>query len=375
MQQKEIVIIGPAYPLRGGIANLNEALSQSFNDNNITNTIFSFSLQYPNFLFPGKTQYDTSGQAPQGLDINTCINSVNPLNWIITAIKIAKLKPNFVVVRYWLPFMAPCLGSICFLLKLFTNAKIVAITDNVIPHEKRFGDKLFTKYFVASCHNFIAMSKTVLHDLKAFTNKPSKFVPHPIYNIFGEAISKENARKLLYLKQEQKVILFFGFIRKYKGLQLLLNVMTNPKIKQLNITLLVAGEFYELEEECKLFIKENNLENNIILHNHFIDSNKVKEYFCATDIVVQPYITATQSGITQIAYHFATPMLVTNVGGLAETVPHNKVGYVTKVNEVEIADAIIDFYTNNKEQEFRENAATEAKKFTWKVLVEAIVDK
>jgi glycosyltransferase involved in cell wall biosynthesis len=374
MSQKDIVIIGPAYPLRGGIANLNEALAKSLNEQHISNKILSFSLQYPNFLFPGKTQFDESGVTPQGIDIDTCINSVNPFNWIATAIKIIKLRPKKVVVRYWLPFMGPCLGSICRIVKMFSKIQIIAITDNIIPHEKRFGDKLFTKYFIGSCHAYIAMSKTVLEDISIFTSSTKKkFVPHPIYNIFGDAIPKANARKALQLNQEDKVLLFFGFIRKYKGLELLLIAMAHPKVKALNIKLIVAGEFYELENETKSFIETNRLSETVLLHNHFINSAKVKEYFCAADMVVQPYITATQSGITQIAYQFGTPMLVTNVGGLSEIVEHNKLGYVVEVDEEEIAMSIIDFYSNNREELFRKNVLAEAHKFSWKNLVDTIM--
>jgi len=374
MSQKDIVIIGPAFPLRGGIANLNEALAKSLNENNITNVIFSFSLQYPNFLFPGKTQLDESGTAPKGIQIATCINSINPLNWIITAFKIIKLKPEKVIVRYWLPFMGPCLGTICRVVRAFSNIKIIAITDNIIPHEKRFGDKFFTSYFVNSCDAYIAMSKQVLEELSLFTpTTKKKFVPHPIYNIFGDIIPKNQARKALHLNDDERVILFFGFIRKYKGLELLLNAMTHISIRELNIKLIIAGEFYELESETKSFIDENHLNENVVLHNHFIDSSKVKEYFCASDIVVQPYITATQSGITQIAYHFGTPMLVTNVGGLAEIVEHHKVGYVVDVDSEKIASAIVDFYSNNKEEVFRENVFKEAEKFSWQNLVDTIL--
>ena len=219
------------------------------------------------------------------------------------------------------------------------------------------------------------MSKTVLDELTLFTNSVNKkFIPHPIYNIFGDAISKTDARKALHLNDSDKVILFFGFIRKYKGLELLLKSLTTQRVKDLNLKLIIAGEFYELENETKLFISENGLSNTVLLHNHFIDSAKVKEYFCASDMVVQPYITATQSGITQIAYHFGTPMLVTNVGGLAEIVEHNKVGYVVGANENEIADCIVDFYKNDREVIFRNNVQKAASKFSWQNLVDTIMN-
>jgi D-inositol-3-phosphate glycosyltransferase len=277
-----------------------------------------------------------------------------------------------VIIRYWLPFMAPCLGTIARLIKL-PRTKIVAICDNVIPHEKRPGDKQLTQYFVNSCDAFVVMSKSVEDDLRKFdTVKPSTFIPHPVYDIFGKAISKEEAQKKLNLNSADKHILFFGFIRKYKGLDLLLNALANIKLKALNIKLIIAGEFYDNKDEYLQLIKENRLENNVIIRSDFIPSEEVKYYFCAADMIVQPYHTATQSGVTQIAYHFARPMLVTNVGGLAEMVTHNRVGYVTNTNTESIAASLNDFYQNNREKEFSENAAIDSSKFSWENMVKGI---
>lgn len=371
--KRNIIIIGPAYPLRGGIANFNEALAQNLLLEGHQVQIFSFSLQYPSFLFPGTTQFDKNGKAPAGLKITTRINSINPFNWFKTATEIANLKPDLIIVRYWLPFMAPCLATICKQIKKKINTQIIAITDNVIPHEKRIGDKTLTKYFVKQCDGFIAMSKSVLNDLEQFTNNTHKtYLPHPIYNIFGEIIPKDISLKKLNLNSNDKHLLFFGFIRKYKGLDLLLEAMADQRIKSLGLKLIVAGEFYEDESYYKNMISKHQLADQVILKTSFIPSEDVKYYFCAADLITQPYKTATQSGVTQIAYHFERPMLVTNVGGLAEIVANNKAGYVTNLNPTSIADAIVNFYEHKRENEFVNFIREEKKRFEWSYFIQGI---
>ena len=370
MSKRKVIIIGPAFPFRGGIANFNNALAQEYYDRGDEVVLYSFTLQYPGFLFPGTTQYE-SGEAPKNLKIKTLINSVNPFNWINVARKINTENPDYVIIRYWLPFMAPCLGTIARLLN--KKIKILAITDNVIPHEKRIGDTLFTRYFVKSCDAFLSLSASVLDDLSKFTNTTyKKFIPHPIYNVFGDKITKAKALENLGLNSEDKHLLFFGFVRKYKGLDLMLKAMADSRIKAMGIKLIIAGEFYDDKTEYTDLIADLGIAKNIIMKSDFIPANKVKDYFCAADMITQTYRTATQSGVTQIAYSFDRPMLVTDVGGLAEIVPHNKVGYVTSQNPTEIADAIIDFYTNNKEEEFSDNTSLEKKRFSWKFFIEGL---
>jgi glycosyltransferase involved in cell wall biosynthesis len=371
-KKQKVIIVGPAFPLRGGIANFNEALCRALNDAGKEAKIFSFSLQYPGFLFPGKTQFET-GKGPEDLQIETTINSVNPLSWYKTARLIKKENPDYVIFRYWLPFMGPCLGTIAKLVKKGTSTRTVAITDNVIPHEKRFGDKGFTSYFVKQMDGFIAMSESVLNDLKVFTNTDkTAFLPHPIYDIFGEKVNKTEALKHLGLREDEKHILFFGFIRKYKGLDLLLEAMADPRVKQIGVKLIVAGEYYEDAAPYNEIIQTNGLQKSVILKTEYIPSEEVRYYFCASDLVAQPYKTATQSGVTQIAYHFEKPMLVTNVGGLPEIVPDKKVGYVTAVNPLAIADAIVDFYSLQREAEFTQNTIIEKKRFLWSSFVEGL---
>jgi glycosyltransferase involved in cell wall biosynthesis len=370
LSKKKVIIIGPAFPFRGGIANFNNALAQEYCDRGDEVILYSFTLQYPGFLFPGTTQYE-SGEAPKNLKIKTLINSVNPFNWINVARIINAEKPDYVIIRYWLPFMAPCLGTIARLLN--KKIKILAITDNVIPHEKRIGDTLLTRYFVKSCDAFLSLSASVLDDLSKFTNTTyKKFIPHPIYNVFGDKIPKEKALENLGLNSEDKHLLFFGFVRKYKGLDLMLKAMSDSRIKTMGIRLIIAGEFYDHKTEYTDMITNLGIEDNIIMKSDFIPAEKVKNYFCAADMITQTYRTATQSGVTQIAYSFDRPMLVTDVGGLAEIVPNNKVGYVTSQNPIAIADAIIDFYTNNKEAEFTINTSIEKKRFSWESFVDGV---
>jgi glycosyltransferase involved in cell wall biosynthesis len=373
-EKQTAIIVGPAFPLRGGIANFNEALCRAMNKEGIDTKIVSFSLQYPGFLFPGKTQYDT-GNGPGDLRIETRINSVNPFSWWAVARRIKKEAPDFVVFRFWLPFMGPALGTIAKRIKRGTKIKIIAITDNVIPHEKRPGDKPFTRYFLRQCDGFIAMSRAVLNDLSQFTPSPDKvFLPHPVYDIFGDKVSRAEAIAKLGLNESDKHILFFGFIRKYKGLDLLLEAMADPRIKALGVKLIIAGEYYEEEAPYNEIIRRNGLEQNVVLRTAYIPSEDVKYYFCASDLVAQPYRTATQSGVTQIAYHFEKPMLVTDVGGLPEIVPDKKVGYVTTVSAVSIADAIVDYYANSRETEFTLNVREEKRRFLWGTFVRGLLN-
>ena len=370
MKTNKVIIIGPAFPFRGGIANFNNTLAQTFYNRGTDVTLFSFSLQYPSFLFPGNTQYE-KGNPPKDLKIRTIINSINPFNWIKVASIINKEEPDFVIIRYWLPFMAPCLGTIARLLS--KKIKVLAITDNIIPHERRVGDKILTKYFVKACNSFLALSSSVLNDLSKFTKTSNKmYIPHPIYNIFGNKISKEKALYNLGLNSKDKHLLFFGFVRKYKGLDLILKAMADSRIRKLGVKLIIAGEFYANKNEYLDLIDTLDIGNQIVLNSDFIPGDDVKNYFCAADMITQTYRTATQSGVTQIAYHFERPMLVTNVGGLSEIVPNNKVGYVTSQDPKQIADCIFDFYLHSKEQEFSSNTAIEKKRFSWDSLVDGV---
>ncbi len=366
-----VVIIGPAYPLRGGLASFDERLAREFQSQHFDTTIYTFSLQYPSFLFPGSTQY-SSEAPPADLNIKVCINSVNPFNWIKVGNELKKLQPDIIVVRYWLPFMGACLGTILRRVKKNHHTKIICIADNVLPHEKRIGDKQFTAYFLKPVDAFVTMSEKVLADLRSFTNKPAQKIVHPLYDNFGEKINKTEARKHLGLNVDDKIILFFGFIRKYKGLDILLEAMNVLKLHStLNIKLLIAGEFYEDRKLYDDIIKKDQLQSNIILRTNFINDSEVKYYLSSADFVIQPYRNATQSGVTPLAYHFEKPMLVTNVGGLPSLVPDRKAGLVAEPNAESIAQKIVELYTSG-EDHFLPYLREEKKKYQWNVLVDAI---
>ena len=366
---KSIIIVGPAYPLRGGLATYNQLLATKLQEQGHSVRIVTFSLQYPNILFPGKTQYSTDIK-PENIEIEVSLNSVNPLNWLSLGNTLRKEKPDLVIFRYWMPFMGPSLGTLGRIIRKNKHTKVVTIADNIIPHEKRFFDTPFTKYFVNSCDGFVTMSESVLEDLKQFdSTKPVAYNPHPMYESFGPQLDKADARKKLGLAENGKYLLFFGFIRKYKGLDILLRAFADKRIQEAGIKLIIAGEYYDKPEEYQAIIEEHGLKKALVQANDFIPDSEVSTYFSAADMVVQTYKTATQSGVTQIAYYYHNPMLVTDVGGLAELVPHNKVGYVTSTDIKEIADAILDFYENKREAEFVENIKTERLRFTWESMI------
>lgn len=372
---KKIIILGPAHPLRGGIAIFNERLARQFQNEGHDVTIYSFSLQYPDFLFPGTTQY-SSEPAPADLNINIKVNSINPINWLAVGNEIKNLKPDLVVVRYWLPLMGPALGTILRRIKSNKHTKIVCIADNVVPHEKRFGDHAFTKYFIKPVDAFITMSEKVLNDLRTFTQtKPAVLQPHPLYDVFGNAVSKQEARTHLGIDQTTFVFLFFGFIRKYKGLDILLEAfaqLKKSKIQIANCKLLIAGEFYEDRKQYDDLIEQLQLKDDLILKTEFIADSEVKYYLCAADAVVQPYRNATQSGVTPLAYHFEIPMIVTNVGGLPAFVPHGKVGLVCEPTVDSIAAAMQEYMQTGSEQ-FLPNLQEEKKKYGWDKMTAAVL--
>lgn len=373
---KNIIIIGPAYPLRGGgMATFNERLAKAFQDKGHLVTIYTFSLQYPGLLFPGTTQLSQENP-PAGLDIKVVINSINPLNWIKIGNRIRKENPDIILVRYWLPFMGPCFGTILRIAKKNHHSRVVCIADNVIPHEKRFGDKAFTKYFVKPVDAFITMSEKVLKDLLVFSKgKPARYLPHPIYDNFGEKVSKSAARERLKIRADDRIMLFFGFIRKYKGLDILLDAMkliSDKSIGNRPPLLLIAGEFYDEQEAYDEQIKQLGIKDLLILRTAFISNTEVKYYFCAADLVIQPYRNATQSGVTPLAYHFEVPMIVTNVGGLPAMVPDGKAGLIAEPTAHSLALKIEEYFGLG-ESHFLPYLIEEKKKYSWEVMVDAII--
>jgi glycosyltransferase involved in cell wall biosynthesis len=370
----KIICIGPAFPLRGGISNFNTTLCRNLAGAGHQASIISFSLQYPSFLFPGATQFEP-GESPEGIEIRPLINSINPLSWLRTARIVRRESPDLVILHHWMPFMAVGLGTIVRRMDRRRNFPVIAVCHNVVPHEKQAGWKLLTRYLLSRCDGFIVLSRSVLDDLSMFTESEHKvFVPHPVYDIFGEGVTREEAARYLGLDPGDKYLLFFGLVRKYKGLDLLLDAFARVKEEIENLKLVIAGEFYERKDEYLEQIAKSGMGDRILLHDRFIPSGEVKYYFCLADLVVQPYRTATQSGISQIAYHFGVPMVVTGVGGLSEIVPHGRVGYVTDVDEKAVAEAILDFFCGNRAGEFRSNIQTEKKRFSWDAMGSQIIE-
>lgn len=374
---KQVIIVGPAHPLRpGGITTFNERLCKAFNENGYQCAIWSFSLQYPSFLFPGTSQF-TDAPAPQGITIRSVINSINPFNWIKVGRQLRRSDANLIVVRYWIPLMGPCLGTILRFVSKKKGAKIICIADNVIPHEARPGDKQFTQYFVKPVDKFIVMSQQVLADLKQFTNKPAKLIPHPLYDNFGAKISQDDARKhltgtlQLTIQPNDKLLVFFGLVRHYKGLDILIDALA--KTKDTSIKLLVAGEFYDKSQPYFDQIQQLGLQERVIVNNQFIAESDVKYFICAADCVIQPYREATQSGVTPVAYHFEVPMIVTNVGGLPEMVPNNEVGLIAEPNANDIAIKI-DQYFHMGKTHFLPYLLNYKQQLSWEVLVNEIAD-
>jgi len=361
----KIVITGPAHPYRGGIAAFNDRLAVEFIKEGHDVRIETFTLQYPDFLFPGKTQY-SEDNPPAGVNINRSINSINPFNWLKTGSILKNEKPDLVISRFWIPFIGPSLGTINRIINKNNHTKIIGLTDNIIPHEPKPGDRQLTSWFIHSCHGIVTMSESVLADLDTFDReKPRRIGPHPIYDHYGDITAREEAIEKLELDPAYSYLLFFGLIRDYKGLDLLIEALADESLSGKKIKLLVAGEFYSDELQYRNQVRKLNLESRIIFYNHYIPNNKVADFFNVADMVVQPYKTATQSGVTQIAYHFNKPMLVTDVGGLPEIVTHGKAGYVCKPFANEIASAIADFYANSRQATFETAVKKEKERFAW----------
>ena len=369
-QGKKIILVGPAHPFRGGIAAFNERLAHEFQKEEHELVIYTFTLQYPALLFPGKTQFSES-EKPD-LDIKVSVNSINPLNWFKMGKRIRKERPDILLFKYWTPFMAPCFGTIARIVKKNRHTKIITIVDNMIPHERHFYDTWLTKYFIKPVDAYIAMSQSVYDDIGRFDpKKTKKLSPHPLFDNFGEKLHRAEALQRLDLEDGYTYFLFFGFIRSYKGLDLLIEAFADERLRRFPVKLIVAGEFYENEKPYLDAIQRYNLSNYVVLRTDFIPDEQVKNYFCAADLIVQPYKNATQSGVTQIGYHFEKPMLVTNVGGLAEIIPDGKAGYVVAPDSHAIADALVDFL--EKKPDFSEGIREEKQKYGWEVCVKNIL--
>ncbi len=370
----KVIILGSAYPLRaGGLATFNERLAQEFVDQGHEVIVYTFSLEYPSALFPGKTQYAIR-PAPKDLDIRVKVNSISPINWLKVGYELKREKADLLVVRYWMPFMAPCLGTIASITRKNRKTKVITLVDGLFTDNRGGLAKMVTRYYVNKSDGFITLSKPVLEELKTFDkyNKPKVYSPHPLYDNFGVIIDREQALAQLKLSPDYRYILFFGFIKDYKGLDILLESLTNPILDELPVKLIVAGEFSGSNEKYMKIIREKGLGSKVVLHTRFIPSEMVSVYFCASDLVVQPYKDAAQSGVTQIAYHFNVPMVVTNVGSLPDMVPHMVSGIVVDPDPKNVANAIHRFFTKNLSEQLVKGIEKQKKRFSWNTLTDCI---
>lgn len=365
----KIVILGPAHPYRGGLASIMETMAREYQRRGDEVKVYTFSLQYPSLLFPGKSQ-TVDAPAPHDLHIERVMNTCNPLNWVALGNRLRKEAPDMILMKYWTPFMAPCFGTIARIARKNGKTKVICQIDNVEPHEHHLIDKPFNSYYLGAVDGFVYMSEQVGGELKAYTSAPAIFSPHPMFEHFGERVERTEACAKLGLDAEKRYLLFFGLIRDYKGLDLLLEAF--EKIDDDSLRLLVAGEFYNDKEQYRAALER--LGERVVLHDHFIPDAEVAAYFSVADALVLPYRTATQSGVTQIAYNFSVPMVVTRVGGLPEIVPDGKVGFVCEPTAEGVHKAIVQLYEGDALQRFAENFPAERKRFSWATMCDKLVE-
>ena len=370
--REDIIILGPAHPYRGGLAAFNERLARELISRGHRVIVYTFTLQYPAFLFPGKSQFSTAA-APTGIPIVRRLHALNPFNWLLVGLEIRRRKPRLVLAAYWLPLLAPCLGTVLRIVRS-RHSSTAALVHNMLPHEKRPGDRLLSRYFAGSVNAFLALSASVASDIRIFSpHKPVAVVPHPVYDSYGAAVGRAEALAHLGLDSGYQYILFFGFIRPYKGLDILLRALAAPILADnAGLRLIIAGEFYESSERYYELVRSLGIEKRVIFRTDYIPDEEVRYYFGAADLVVQPYRTATQSGISQLAYHFGVPMIVSKVGGLAEIVPHGQAGYVVDAEETAVAAAIADFYMHARAVSLREGVRQYSQRYSWAALAEEV---
>ena len=367
----KIVLLGPAHPYRGGLASIMETMAREYQSRGHEVRIYTFTVQYPSLLFPGKTQY-VETPAPEDLHIERVMNTVNPFNWVSLGLRLKREKPDMILMKYWTPFMAPCFGTIARIARTNGVTKVICQIDNVEPHEHHIIDRPCNYYYLRGVDGFVYMSEQVHGELKAYTKAPAIFSPHPMFENFGESVDREEACRKIGIDPSVDYTLFFGLIRDYKGLDLLLEAWA--KWMPENRKLLIAGEFYTSREKYISLIEELGLQDKVVLHDHFIADDDVKYYFSAADCLALPYRTATQSGVTQIAYNFSLPMIVTRVGGLPEIVPDGSVGLVCEPTAESIATALEKMYSGDTLQRLHANFATERKRFSWSAMCDKLLE-
>ena len=368
----KIDLIGPSYPFRGGISHYTTLLFKELKKKHSAK-FYSFNRQYPSFLFPGKTDKDYSSIHLKDEDSQPVLDSLNPISWIRVAIRIINDKPDITILPWWVIFWVPQFLTIIVLIKLFSKTKLLFISHNVVEHEANFIKKWLSKIVLSRGDFFIVHSleeKEKLIDLIGERNIIDTF--HPTYEVFDyERISSTSARKKLQINNKW-VILFFGFVREYKGLKHLLNAM--PKIlEELDVRLIIAGEFWDDKDNYTDLIKKLNITDNVSIFDDYIPNEAVPSFFYASDIVVLPYISVTGSGMVQLAYGFNKPVVVSNIGALSQVVKNRKTGYlVEKGNSDDIAEAVIYFFKSENKRKMRENIMKDSHRFSWDVLVRKI---
>lgn len=367
----KIVVLGPAHPYRGGLASIMETMAREYMRRGHEVAIYTFRVQYPSLLFPGKSQY-VDAPAPDDLHIERVVNTVNPLNWIAVGRRLRRERPDMILMKYWTPFMAPCFGTIARIARGNGVTRVICQIDNVEPHEHHIVDRPFNRYFLGAVDGFVYMSEQVHGELKAYTSAPMLFSPHPMFENFGEAVDRAEACRRLGLDSDIRYMLFFGLIRDYKGLDLLLRAWASARPE--GYRLIVAGEFYASREKYVSLIDESGLRDEVALHDRFIPDEEVRYYFSAADCLVLPYRSATQSGVTQIAYNFSLPMIVTDVGGLPEIVPDGRTGLVCAPTAEGVADALRRVREVGTLRRLRDNFAEERKRFSWGAMCDRLTE-
>lgn len=362
--KKKVLLLGPAHPFRGGIADTQNYLAQNLNALGHQVTVFTFTIQYPKLLFPGKTQLSNE-KAPDQVNIKRKIHSFNPFNWFKVVRSINQLNPDYVIFRYWTPLLAPCWYGIA--VGLHKNIQKIGLVDNWIPHETKFWDEILTQLFSSQMDGFSSLSTAVGDQISS--DKPQ--IPvwkgfHPIADHLPQSISQERARKSLGWPQDKKIVLFFGLIRKYKGLGLLIEAFSKTPLNRSDVILAIVGEVYDSRYKYTELIQKLNLNDRIICDFNYANTQKVSHVFCAADVIAQTYISATQSGVTPLAYHFKIPLLVSNLAGLNTPILEDQTGMITEIEPQKIAENLNKMLSDKKLSDFQPSFQKVGQKYSWR---------